>query len=269
MEKSYKNGNPMDIPENNEEKSLAIKEWSENNKHLENAITSCIDNNIPTFASCAGHKLLDLPYLSLKVNKNNLGKILNIMNALSCNNGTELALSYMAEQGSILTITTDMLHKNSVFDEVSKAAKGKMNFQDTIPVVQELYNMHRSLRTHFQEHEIEIKKSRSFRTMTIIPYTQLLDRYILDKLDLKRIEQQSKLEYRKRFFRTDKLREVATTMITMVDDTFKENAEDDLFEQEDEEKRNDLKSRIKVNIKPVNVDEIKPNNPKAEKVIEE
>lgn len=51
MEK-YNNGRPISVPENEKEKALAISEWAEGNEHLQNALASCIDNGIQTYASC-------------------------------------------------------------------------------------------------------------------------------------------------------------------------------------------------------------------------
>lgn len=79
----YNNVRPISVPENEREKSLAISEWDEGNEHLQNALADCIDNGIQTYASCKGHGLAILPYISLKVTSENIGQITNIINSLS------------------------------------------------------------------------------------------------------------------------------------------------------------------------------------------
>lgn len=254
MENKYNNRESIDIPEDTEEKSLAISEWSENNKHLENAITNCIDNNIPTFASCAGHEMFDSPYLSLKVNKNNLGRILNIMNSALDINSTSIALSYMEKQGTILTVTTDMLHKNKVFDKIAEASREEINVQGAIPEVKELYNMHKNLRIHYQEHEIEVKRAKLFTTIIIRPYTQTFSEYILDKLNIKRAKQPHQLTYIKRFIGINKLKGFASDMINMVHDTFKESTKDALFGLEEPKQSDSIKQRVKHDVNYMNLE---------------
>lgn len=256
MENKYNNGKPIEIPEDAEEKSLAIKAWAENNKHLENAIRSCIDNKIPTYASCRGEHLFDYPYLSMKVNKNNLEKIINIMSSVSEVNNTGIALSYMERQGTILTITTDMLHRNTVFNKIADTAEKEVDSQHINPTMQDLWSMHKELRMHYQEHSLEIKKSRFYKTMTIIPYSETLCIYVLDQLKIKRTKNPYQIVYAKRFSNIDKLKEFFSSMTKMVKDTFQENPGDELVVGKKQPKENNLKQTVKFDIEPVALEKL-------------
>ena len=76
-EKKYNTGEHINIDTlTKEEKNIAIKEWAEGNPMLETVITTCNQNEIPTYESCNGHGLLGLPYISMIITKQNIEKIL-------------------------------------------------------------------------------------------------------------------------------------------------------------------------------------------------
>ena len=123
MEK-YNNGKPLQIPKKEEEKALAISDWSEGNEHLADAISACINNGIQTFASCKGHGFVSTPYLSMEMTSENLGQIINIMNNVSKKRAVNIALSFGEnEQGSILTIYPSIRNRNKIFDLIANSAQ--------------------------------------------------------------------------------------------------------------------------------------------------
>lgn len=152
MEKTkYNNGNGQDIEKiPQEEMSLAISEWSEGNKNLQGAISSCIENGIPTIASCAGHSLVDSPYLAMRINKENIGNILNLINVFTNQPHTSILLSF-AEKGSSLTIYGNMFNRNKCFETISQEAKNSLDLENANDITKSLWNAHVSLATHIYD----------------------------------------------------------------------------------------------------------------------
>lgn len=149
MEKTkYNNGNSQDIDEiPQEEMSLAISEWAEGDESLQKAISSCIENGIPTITSCAGHSSVDYPYLAMKVNGENMGKILNIINAFINQTNTSIALS-LTENGSALTIYGNMFNKKKCFEIISQEAQNSLELENANDITRSLWNAHVTLTTH-------------------------------------------------------------------------------------------------------------------------
>lgn len=63
-----------------EEKEI-LKEYSEGNEYLYDALCTCWENEIETYACCEGHPL-EMPYLGIILNKKNLPYIKNIVGIL-------------------------------------------------------------------------------------------------------------------------------------------------------------------------------------------
>lgn len=121
---NYANGKPIDIPSNKKELEIAIKEWAEGNINLEKAIRQCIENNIITIASCAGHPELGLdddPYLCIQITNDTKNYVNNIMNNLLDNKKMISACNiskYSDVQGGVpcITLHANPKYKNEMFD---------------------------------------------------------------------------------------------------------------------------------------------------------
>ena len=145
----YNNGKPIEVPENEEEKALAISEWAEGSEHLQNAIFSCLDNGIQTFASCKGHKITDFPYLSMIITYKNIDKITNIINNISKKKGTDILLTFDEKnKGSILTIYSNMLNRDNIFDLIAESANNSIELDHANNITQEIIRLHETLRIH-------------------------------------------------------------------------------------------------------------------------
>lgn len=167
----YNNGKPMEVPENEEEKALAISEWAEENEHLQNAISSCIDNGIQTFASCKGHKIIDSPYLSMVITNKNIDKITNIINNISKKKGTDILLTFDEKnKGSILTIYSNMLNRDNIFDLIAKSANSSIELDNANNITKQIIRLHETLRIH----GVKSERMRS----DILLYNGILDRKI-------------------------------------------------------------------------------------------
>lgn len=249
--KKYNNGKVESIPENATETALAIREWSENYKPLETAIGSCIDNNIPTIASCAGHSLMDSAYISMVVNKENLGKIINIMNSVANIRNTEICLSYMESQGTILTVSSDMFHRKSMFNTIEKSATKAMEIGETLPNVQDLWNAHKELRLHDVGHSLEVANSRFSQRLILRSYSDelfpILENSILKKDDYTGC-------YYRTFVSKKGLKNFLQEMIESVDDVCYRKQYDELTDTK--RQRNNIRETIeKCHIEPVNFEE--------------
>ena len=64
--------------ENNSKQNNNIENWSEGNVHLKNLLLSCIDNNVQSMYSCAGHGKKKSAYITLKMDESTITKIYNI-----------------------------------------------------------------------------------------------------------------------------------------------------------------------------------------------
>lgn len=157
----YNNGRPIDSTTVEEsERSLAIIEWSEGDEALSDAIISCTENQIPTLASCAGHKITDYPYLTMIITPQNIGRILNIMNELSEKKGVDISIDLQQVIGvqeqecrSILTIYGNMFNKEECFQSIANAAEKSIKPEQATPLVQALWNAHKATRTHGRDGE--------------------------------------------------------------------------------------------------------------------
>ena len=264
-EKKYNNGKVENIPENSTEMSLAIREWSENYKPLENAIGSCIDNNVPTIASCAGHSLMDSAYISMPVNKENLGKIINIMNSVANIRNTEICLSYMESQGTILTVSSDMFHRKSMFNTIEKSTTKTMDIGEAFPNVQDLWNAHKELRLHDVGHSLEVTNSRFSQRLILRPYSDELS-HILDDLKLKKDDYTGC--YYKTFISKKGLKNFYQDMIENVDNVCYRKQSDELTETM--QSKNNIRETIeKCHIKPVNLEEKNGPSHQKDREIEE
>lgn len=159
----YNNGRPIDSTTVEEsEKSLAIIEWSEGDVALSDAIISCTENQIPTLASCAGHKITDSPYLTMIITPQNLGRILNIMNELSEKRGVDISIDLQQIVGeqdkehecrSVLTIHGNMFNKEECFQSIANAAEKSIKPEQATPLVQAMWNAHKATRIHGRDGE--------------------------------------------------------------------------------------------------------------------
>ena len=128
-----------------DEMPLAISEWSEGNEKLKEAISQCIENGIPTIASCAGHSFLDSPYIAMSINEENVGNILNLIDKFSSISNTSLNLSFK-DGISSLAIYANMMNRNKVFETIAEQAENSIEFEVTNDITQSLWNAYSSLR---------------------------------------------------------------------------------------------------------------------------
>lgn len=229
--KKYNTGKPNEkLPESKEERASVIRIWAEGNEHLENAITNCVNNNIETWACCAGHHYSDFPYLSMKIDEKNKGKILSIMNDLVGMSGITIDLSFMQKggQGEVLTITSNMRNRNRCFDIISQASSKSLKLDETNEITQALWNLHSGLTSYQIEHGVEVTHSRlKGETLTIRPvYKNFSD--ILDEF-MKR-HNIMQVYYRKSFLNVNKLKELTGNIVDKVKEKFGNYEREDFSE---------------------------------------
>ena len=126
----YSNGRPVDMPNDKDELEIAIKEWSEGNANLENAIRKCMENGVKTLASCAGHD--DNSYLAIKITEKTRKKVYSILNKVFQNknkisrvniqNGIDEHFQYI----SSIAIHPKTNQKNKIFDLIAEGAKEEL-----------------------------------------------------------------------------------------------------------------------------------------------
>lgn len=142
----YNTGSPVEINSiSNAERSLAISEWSEGNEKLKDAITQCIENGIPTIASCAGHSFMDSPYIAMSINEENVGNILNLIDKFSSISNTSLNL-FCKDGRASLSIYANMMNRNKVFGTIAEQAENSIEIEDANDITQSLWNAYSSLR---------------------------------------------------------------------------------------------------------------------------
>ena len=142
--KNYANGKSLSIPENEQEKELAIRQWSEGNPDLEDAIRACIDNGIRTQASCGGHgKIDDDPYLAIEINEENIKKIYSILNSVFANRDALKSIDIYdftdtraGEFRRDLAIHAKPKLKAEIFKLISEGAKKEIELEDCAPIIQ-------------------------------------------------------------------------------------------------------------------------------------
>lgn len=109
--------------ENNSKQISDIEKWSEGNIHLKNLLLNCIDNNIPSMYSCAGHGKKKPAYITLKMDESTTPKIYNIMKALQKKEDISYRLA-QKEYGKDTSFTVYMAKENlreSNMDTISEA----------------------------------------------------------------------------------------------------------------------------------------------------
>lgn len=251
----YSKGIPMDIPKEKNEQALAISEWSEGNEHLQNAITTCIKNGIETFASCKGHGMTSTPYLSVKITKENLGQIINIINNLSNKNLISISLSFdEMRQGSILSVYPNMINRNNIFDLIASSAEKSLEFEDANEVSQEMIKLHGTLRRYGEKRDrmttiIDLYNgvlTRNFRVMHGMgSYDYLLDRELLDS-DFKRIRKSKTFSLKEsKINKESKLKEFNYTLTSTFQEGHCESVEDDELANEISKRTQSVNQRKK------------------------
>ena len=237
----YNDGKPTDIEDiPQEELSLAVKDWSEGSKSLEDAMTACIDSGIPTYASCKGHRITDKPYLSLVITKENIGQILNIMNEVNKKRNIEIRLSYLeaTQRGgkpvSICTIYSGMLNRDTIFRIIEQASQENIELEEADDDVRTMMELHKTLRTNGQFgtfNMVTLKKglvSKDMYITNIYPDTGLEYKYNDYKL-----KQKKGSEYMEYHIGKDK--ETIHSLIEDISEDFTVNDKDDLFPREGSE----------------------------------
>lgn len=141
----YANGKMLGVPENEEEREKAIKEWAEGNPDLEDAIRSCLDNGIRTEASCGGHgKIGDDPYLAIEISDENIKKIYSILNTVFKNREALKSIDifdFTDYQNSVprrrdLAIHAKPRFKAEIFKLISEGAKKEIELEECAPIIQ-------------------------------------------------------------------------------------------------------------------------------------
>lgn len=247
----YNNGKPEDSKNiKKEELSLAISEWSEGNSKLQEAISSCIQNGISTYASCKGHTMYDRPYLSMIITKDNLGKILNIINNVSDMKHIGIGISFFnseileGRKNSVLTIYSNMLNKNKVFETIADAAKSEVELQNCNEIVQNLWNFHKLTRTSETRYDLfnDVYFEKGFfkKYMQIIPRSQSFDLYqILQKQGLKK-EKDTTLFYTKKDIKNTLLQLSKT-----LENCFEKDEKDEFFKSNKNKEKNAFKEELR------------------------
>ena len=153
MTKKYNKGIPVNVPDNQKEREIAISEWAEGDKDMERVLTECINNRILTYASCSGEENTGLAYISMQITKENIRQIINIMNNVATIKGTAIKLSFNEMQGSILSIYSSIYKKDEVFNVIAENASKGIELEQSEKGIQEIVKMHEMLRIYGHEHK--------------------------------------------------------------------------------------------------------------------
>ena len=147
----YNNGKPSNIKNINEQDvKVAVKEWAEGNKNLEDAIMSCIENEIPTYSSCSGHRWGE-GYITVIITDSNYRRVLNIMNEIVKEKTCAMSLDYIRpknekendnESLSTLTVYAQKGKQDKTFDIVNRASNKKVDLTEVEETVKELWEYH-------------------------------------------------------------------------------------------------------------------------------
>lgn len=112
---------------------------------MEQALSNSIENDTPTIASCAGHKMFDFPYISLEINEKNKGNILSVINKMSDYKNVEISLSSGRGSDS-LTIYSRMGNKDEMFKAIAEAVSEKANINDVNEITNSLWSTYNSMK---------------------------------------------------------------------------------------------------------------------------
>ena len=141
----YVTGGPVDIPEDLNEREIAIKEWAEGNKHLEEALKKCIEHGLQTRASCAGHPGLGSdPYLGIDITDETRKTIYSILNNLfenrKCINSIDIFndIDKLGEPRSHVAIHAKYKKRNELFDLITNGAQNEIELDKCHPIIQKM-----------------------------------------------------------------------------------------------------------------------------------
>lgn len=275
----YNTGIPISL--NNVEKenlSLAISDWAEGNTHLQYAIGSCIDNNIPTHASCAGHHITDSPYLSMLISKQNLGNILNIMDKVSKERNMKIALDLNilkfceddTKYESVLTVYSNMFNKNKCFDIIEDAAKSSINLEQASPIVQELWKTHQTIRTcgdKYWKPSNSISYKKTLFSNELESRLYISDNYMEEILSTAGFHTTTDGIGNPVYIRKASIKDLSTILQNIsqgVDETFIVDEEDEFYEKETNP-HEDFKESLKQNIDVKNISVQEKSNDEKDK----
>lgn len=115
-----------------------IEQWSEGNTHLKHLLLSCRSSLVPSMYSCAGHGRKNPAYITLRMDKNTMPKIYNIMKSLQDKESISFLFSqkeygkdpsftvYMYKEklrDSYMDIISESLTKEAKLDELPDSYK--------------------------------------------------------------------------------------------------------------------------------------------------
>lgn len=141
---NYNDGAVKD-PTKIKDKKKAAHDFSEGNCYLEIVLNNCFNNNILTFACCAGHKERNyLPYIGFYLVKNNENYI-NCLIKLLYEKGYIIEFSNGVYNSVFTLRCNNCLNANKFFDDINNAINyaktNRVSKQDLDKSIQKLYNM--------------------------------------------------------------------------------------------------------------------------------
>lgn len=141
----YFTGRSVDIPKEDDELDIAIKQWAEGNPHLEAALRQCIDNRVKTIASCAGHdKWDDDPYISMEIIDESRKKIYSILSSVFkfrkgiSSVDVENTIDEQGNNRAYLTIHAKTRYKDEIFDAITEGTKKEIDLDMCPPIVRKM-----------------------------------------------------------------------------------------------------------------------------------
>lgn len=186
---NYNTGKSTEIPEEREELEKAIADWSEGNEHLGNALKSCIENDVPTLASCSGHKHEDGsrdPYIVMVMTDENRGTIFNIINQLYLNRGgiRELTLCTDYENGTQRTtvgVHMKNASKDRMFDLVAGSSRKSIELESAEPLVQDMVKLSECIAQTGMRHDFAYVNLGMIKMLNIFASTDVRLKNIYDR----------------------------------------------------------------------------------------
>lgn len=154
--------------ENNSKQNNNIENWSEGNVHLKNLLLSCIDNNVQSMYSCAGHGKKKPAYITLKMDESTIPKIYNIIKSLHEKDDISYRFA-QKEYGKDASFTVYMAKENlreSNMDTVSEALSREAKLDELPNNLRTVIKLSEIFRTNEIEYDLEYSLGKK-RNLTI------------------------------------------------------------------------------------------------------
>lgn len=137
-------------------------------KYMREAALECNRDGVWLWRFFPSFELFELSNIDLRVTKDNIRRIFNILKVLSENQCLNIRFIYREEKYiELIRIYAGTFQREKIFKLVKESVKKKCNLEELTTPLQEVYKMHRTLTDEDMEHQIVYKDESALKCFTM------------------------------------------------------------------------------------------------------